>query len=110
MINMCFSSYFRDQDFILKPKDNMHYTNARGSKKIWAPKVKKLNYDVDMLNNSNSKCDIDSYQSNHLMEEKNIFSYFTPTRGEDSYYSNNIDKFVGYDTIGKSHNPTVDLL
>lgn len=54
-------------------KDNIYSTNARGYKKNLVPKVKKSNCDVGILENSNSKYNIDNGCSNHMNKE--IFFY-----------------------------------
>ena len=47
---------------------NMYSTNVKGPKKIWVPKLEKSYYDVDMLDNLNSKDDIKNYSSSHTTE------------------------------------------
>ena len=59
----------------------MHSPNAGGPKKILVPKVKNLNCDIDMLDDSNSKFSINSGRSIYFTEEMNMFSYFTSVRG-----------------------------
>lgn len=58
----------------------------KGPKMIWVPEVKKSNYDADMLDNLNSKYDIDSGSSSHTTKEINKLSYFTHTRRKFSLY------------------------
>lgn len=58
----------------------MHATNSRGLKKNWVPMFKKINCDIGMLDNSNSKCHINNECSNYMTEDINMFSYFTPTK------------------------------
>ena len=44
---------------------NMYSTNINGLKNIFVPKVEKSIYDVDMLDNLNSKDDIDYGSLSH---------------------------------------------
>lgn len=62
----------------------MHSTNAREPKKIWIPKVKKLNCDVDMFDNSNSKCHVNRGCSNHMTKDINTITYLTLNKWESS--------------------------
>lgn len=109
MRNMSISFYFNHHNSSRKPKNNMHFINIKGAKKIWAPKDKKLNYDVDMLDRPNSNFHLDIGCSNHMTEEINMLFYFTPMRGKISSYDNNKCESVGYETNGKSHKFTVEL-
>lgn len=49
---------------------NLYSTKIKGPKKIWVSKVEKSNYDADMFDNLNYKCDIDSGSLSHTSEEK----------------------------------------
>lgn len=58
---------------------------------IWVLKVKKSNYDANMLKSSKSKCDIGCL--NHMTKDITFFSYYSYS-GEVSSYSNNKGKIV----------------
>lgn len=68
---------------------------------------KKSNCDANILDSSKSKIHVDSGESNYLIEEINMLSYFTSTRGEIFSYGKGI--FVGSRTIGMSPNPTFEF-
>lgn len=53
---------------------NMYSTNIKGSKKIWIPKIEKLNYDGDD--------DTDIWSSSYTTKEINMFYFYTSKRGE----------------------------
>lgn len=50
MRNIFASSHFNDHNSSQKPINDMHVTNTRGTKGIWLPKVKSLNYEACHLN------------------------------------------------------------
>lgn len=77
-----------------KSRENIHFINIKGPKNSSVSKVKKSSCDTYTLDRLKSK----SVCSNHL-------SYFTPTREDVSYYSNNKGKTFDSRTIGK--NPKV---
>lgn len=62
------SSYFSDYNSSRKLRHNMYSSNARGQKNIKISRVKKLNCDADMIDNSNSKCHNVNVFSNHMSE------------------------------------------
>ena len=87
---------------------NMHSTNIKGHKKIQVPKVEKSCCDSDMLDNLNSKYDIEWDSSSHTTREINMISYSTPTKYECSSYSNK-NKNVSLEIICKSLKPTFEI-
>lgn len=86
----------------------MHSTNTKEFKFFCIPKVKKLNYDANMVVNDNLKHHINSGCSNLMNEDINIFFYFTPMRGENSSYDNIKCKSVGSETISKNPSHTFE--
>lgn len=82
-------SHFYKENYECKKRNiyahNMHSTNIKVSKNILVEKVEKSNDDVDVLDNLNSKDDIDSCSSSyttdkcvilfHSYKKRNIFFY-----------------------------------
>lgn len=73
----------------------------------WVPKVKKLSCDAYIL--ENSKWYIDYGISNHTTKDKNIFSSFTPNKGDFISSRDNKCQIIESETIGKRHNLTFEL-
>lgn len=61
-----------------------------------------------MLYSSNSKCHIESVYSNYMTKDISIMYYFTLKKGEYSSYGNNKDKSIGFETICKRLDPTLN--